>query len=243
MQNQAKLIVKYQEIDKKLKMIEDELNGSEEAKKFFTARKFLQTVKDKLAELDQRAKVATDSYNLAFNEVKNLEKQIKACEDAVLSCETEEELNALKKKLDDLKAKVSANEQKVDANLKEMNELYKEYADLGRKNAEMKAVYSEFGPKVQELKSAKDKEMEEIKAELNKIAKDINQEIMTKYLSRRKDKKFPIVFGVDLSKNAYYCPRCATQLFAGVVSELRQGEIKECETCHMLIYGKEGNDN
>ena len=99
MQNQAKLIVKYQEIDKKLKMIEDELNGSEEAKKFFTARKFLQTVKDKLAELDQKAKVATDSYNLAFNEVKNLEKQIKDSDfaefDEFLDESAEEDLRLL----------------------------------------------------------------------------------------------------------------------------------------------------
>ncbi len=242
MQNQVKLIVKYQEIDKKLKLCEDELNGSEEAKKFFTARKFLQTVKDKLVELEQKAKLVTDNYNFALNEVKDLEKQIKDCEDLASGCQTEEELNSVKKKLDDLKAKVSQNEQKIDGHLKEINDLYREYADLGRKNVEMKAIYNEFGPKVQELKASKDKEMEEIKAELSKISKDINQELMNKYLSRRKDKKFPIVFGVDLSKNAYYCPRCATQLFAGFVSELKQGEIKECETCHMLVYGIDGSD-
>ena len=72
MEQQTKFIVEYQEIDKNLKAIEDELNGSEEAKKYFTAYKFLSTVKDKLLELDQKAQVATDNYNLAIAELESL---------------------------------------------------------------------------------------------------------------------------------------------------------------------------
>ena len=83
MQKQAQLIVKYQETDKKLKLIEDELNGSEDAKKFFTARKFLQTVKEKLAELDQKAKVLTDNYNALLSEAKSLELSAKSYEDKI----------------------------------------------------------------------------------------------------------------------------------------------------------------
>ena len=97
--NQAKLLVKYQEIDKKLKLLEDELNGSEEIKKFVTARKFLQLAKEKLPELDQRAKVLTDAYNFAITEANNLENQVKGLEKKALSCDNEEELIAFKKQL------------------------------------------------------------------------------------------------------------------------------------------------
>ena len=54
---------------------------------------------------------------------------------------------------------------------------------------------------------------------------------------RRKDKKFPAVFGLDLDKKLNYCPFCATQMSMKFMEELNSGEIKECESCHRLIYG------
>ena len=48
--------------------------------------------------------------------------------------------------------------------------------------------------------------VEELQVKLDKIKVDIDDELMQKYLSRRKDKKFPIVYGVDTSKNNCYCP-------------------------------------
>ena len=62
---------------------------------------------------------------------------------------------------------------------------------------------------------------------------------MEKYNVRRKDKKFPVVYGLDLTKKSNYCPFCATGMPAIFVEALSLGEIKECESCHRLIYGFE----
>ena len=239
--NQAQLLVKYQEVDKKLKQVEDEFNSNDAVKKFVGSTRALEQIKEKLPEIDQRAKALTEAYNFAITEAGKLDKQVKGIEKKALSCESEEELIALKKQLDDVKAKVAQNDQKIEETVKAMNELYKEYAELGKKNAEMVAVRKEFGPKAQASKVEFDKKKAEIRAELEKIAKDIDKELMNKYLLKRKDKKFPIVFGLDLTKNSSHCPRCATQLFSGFVSDLRQGKILECESCRMLIYGDDGS--
>ena len=240
MQEQTKLIVEYQEIDKNLKAIEDEVNGSEVAKKYLVARKFLSTVKDSLSELDKKAQVATENYNLAVKELESLITSAKELEKSLDGCETEEEIEYLKKKYSDINSKISATEQNVNALNKEMTELYNEYKNLGQKNTVMKAQYQEFKPKYEELKNSKKDEVQKLKAELKALEEKIDKTLMEKYSVRRKDKKFPIVFGLDLTKKMNYCPFCATSMPINFIEELSSGEIKECESCHRLIYGYDG---
>ena len=140
MQENTKLIVEYQELDKNLKAIEDELNGSEVAKKYLVARKFLSTVKESLSDLDKKAQVATDSYNASVKELESLVSSAKELESSLDGCETEEEIEYLKKKYQDASAKISLAEQKVNALSKEMADLYNEYRKLGQQNKVMKAV-------------------------------------------------------------------------------------------------------
>ena len=66
MKKDIEKLVNYQEVDKELKVLEDELRKSDEAQKFLTARKFLSTVNDSLAALENKAKVIVDSYNLTM---------------------------------------------------------------------------------------------------------------------------------------------------------------------------------
>lgn len=240
MQENTKLIVEYQELDKNLKAIEDELNGSEVAKKYLVARKFLSTVKESLSDLDKKAQVATDSYNASVKELESLVISAKELESSLDGCETEEEIEYLKKKYQDASAKISIAEQKVNALSKEMTDLYNEYRKLGQQNKVMKEQYDEFAPKLDELKNSKKDEVQKLRAELKALEGKIDKTLMEKYLTRRKDKKFPIVFGLDLSKKLNYCPFCATSMPMTFMEELSSGEIKECESCHRLIYGFEG---
>ena len=232
MEQQTKFIVEYQEIDKNLKAIEDEVNGSEVSKKFAVAYKFLSTVKEKLSELDKKAQVATDNYNAAMSELESLVKSLEGCE-------TEDEVEYLKKKCFELNDKISASEQKVNAFSKEMSELYSEYKKLGQAHNEMKNQYAEYKPKFDELKNSKKEEVQKLKDQLSELEAKIDKTLMEKYQTRRKDKKFPIVFGLDLSKKMNYCPFCATSMPINFMEELSSGVIKECESCHRLIYGFE----
>lgn len=239
MQEQTKLIVQYQEIDKNLKAIEDELNGSEEAKKYFVARKFLSTVKDALSDLESKAQTLTESYNAKVKEFEKQLESVKEYEKAVETCENETELEYLKKKFSDACAKISSLEQAIENYSKEMSELYKEYGKLGQQNRAMRAQYDEFAPKLEELKNSKKEEVSKLKAELKSLEEKIDKALMERYAIRRKDKKFPIVFGLDLSKKMAYCPFCATSLSISFMEELGSHAIKECESCHRLIYGFE----
>ncbi|MBR2377482.1 MAG: hypothetical protein IKA85_06945 [Clostridia bacterium] len=232
-------LVNYQEVDKELKVLEDEVRKSDESQKYLTAKKFLSTVNDSLSALESKAKVIVDSYNLAMTEIEKLKKTAEESSSTIDSCESENELNYFKKKFQSTIDAISNLEGKINSLSKEMDDVLKEFNKLRVATKQMKAQYEEYGPKFKALKDSKDAEMNKLKVKLEKLKADIDPVLMEKYQTRRNDKKFPIIYGVDISTNSVYCPACATEMSLSQKNELASGEIKECETCRKLLYALE----
>ena len=239
MNKQIEKLVNYQEVDKNLKVLEDEVRKSEESQKFLTAKKFLTTVNDTLASLEAKAKVTVDAYNLAMAEIDKLKNVAEESSLNIDTCENENELNYLKKKFQSTIDGITALENKINALTKEMDEILKEFNKLRVTTKQMQAQYAEYGPKFKALKDSKAQEMNELKEKLEAIKKDIDKDLMEKYTVRRNDKKFPIIYGVDISKGSAYCPACATGMSINAVNELASGVVKECESCRKLLYALE----
>lgn len=236
MNKQLQLILAYQDVDKELKVLEDELLKNEDTQKYYSAKKFLTTVNESLAGLENKAKTIVDSYNYALKEAKKLQDEANVYAQSVESCESEEELNYYKQKYQNACDVLSSTESKINALTKDMDALLKEFNQLRAKTKEMKVQFEECGPKAKEFADSQKAKKQELQAKLDKIKVDINEELMQKYLSRRKDKKFPIVYGVDITKGNCYCPSCATGMSISAISELSTGDIKECESCRKLLY-------
>ena len=236
MNNQIKYMINYQNVDAKLKEIEDGLKKSLEAKNYYTASRFLKTVGEVVSSIDAKSKTLVDSYNALLGEIKDLENKALEYANSVDNCENDDELNYLKKKFNEVSNAITQKEDAIKNLQKNISELFTEYNKLKEENAAMQTLYKEFAPKFKELKESKDGEMNSLKAELEKIAKNIDADLMQKYTSRREDKKFPILFGVDTSNKDCYCPACATGMSISAKNELVSGNIKECENCRRLLY-------
>ena len=239
MKKDIEKLVNYQEVDKDLKVLEDELRKSDEAQKFLTAKKFLSTVNDSLTALENKAKVIVDSYNLATQEIEKLKKVAEESSSTIDTCENENELNYFKKKFQATIDSVNNLEAKINALSKEMDDILKEFNKLRSATKQMKTQHEEFGPKFKELKDSIDAKMKPLKEKLEKLKVDIDPVLMEKYQTRRSDKKFPIIYGVDISKGDAYCPACATGMSLTQINELSSGDVKECETCRKLLYAIE----
>ena len=236
MNKQIEQLITYQDVDKQLKQLEDELRKSEESQKFLTAKKFLSTVDDTLVNLENKAKVIVDAYNITMGEIEKLKNLASEYAKNVESCENDNELNYLKKKFQATLDSLSNFESKLNTLSSDMEELLKEFAKLRKTTSTMQAQYKEYGPKFKELKESKDAQMNELKEKLNEIKKNIDPALMEKYNVRRNDNKFPIVYEVDISNKQPYCPACATLLSINAVNELSTGTVKECESCRKLLY-------
>ena len=237
MENQIKLLVEYQTYDGQLKAIDDKFLQSEEYKKYFYAKKFLSTVKDSLANLDVKAKLLNDNYKGKSNEVLKLNGEILKCSEKVESCKTDEELEVLQKELQLLISTLEKLEGEIKQIAKETDDVLKELVRLGKETAENKANYKTYGEKCQQIKVENAQEVEKLKTKLEDIKKGIDPKLMSVYSARRSDKKFPIIYEVNIDKNSY-CPACATGLSITAIDELQKGGIKVCETCGKLLYAK-----
>ncbi|MBO5926577.1 MAG: hypothetical protein J6Q38_03355, partial [Clostridia bacterium] len=209
---------------------------SDESQKFLTAKKFLSTVNDSISALEGKAKVIVDSYNVTIGEINKLKEVAKEASTTIESCENENELNYFKKKFQSTIDSISNLENKINSLTKEMDDLLKEFNKLRLATKQMQVQYNEYGPKFKALKEIKDKEMNVLKEKLNVLKEKIDPQLMEKYVTRRNDKKFPIIYGVDISKGSAYCPACATSMSKNAVNELTSGVVKECESCRKLLY-------
>ncbi len=236
MNEQVKYILEYQTVDKQLKDIEDTLKKSEEAQKYYGASKFLKSVNELISSIDAKAKNMLDSYNTMLEEIKQLQKVANDYSSSVDTCESDDELNYLKKKFQETVNAINQKETAIKNLHKNVDEVFKEFARLREDTSKMQAQYNEYRPKFATLKNSKVEEVNSLKGQLEKIANNIDNALMKKYATKREDKKFPVVFGVDATSKDCYCPACATGMSISVKNELSQGIIKECESCRSLLY-------
>ena len=101
-------LLKYQEIDAKLRKIEVELSSSEERKKAVSAKKYLEGVEDAVAKLDQRAGELTIAFENATGELEKMKAQESEFKKALDEMADEGEANYLIKKTDELLAKIKS---------------------------------------------------------------------------------------------------------------------------------------
>ena len=230
-------LIEYQIEDKKLKAIEDQLRGSEEYRKYATAKKFLSTVNDSKAQIEDRAKSLLSTMDDISERYRKLLEEKNEFDDAT-NAEEEGTVTFLKKKSQELATRFSSLEAELDSLKKNMDEILRQYRKLSATTKEMITQRDENKKKYEELSKSKEAEKTEITKKLEEIAKDVPAEYMAKYKEKRKDNKFPIVYEVVVAKDTH-CSACGTELSKLQVSQLKKDKMIECENCHRLIFIKE----
>ena len=227
-------ILNYQEIDTKLYKLERELAGSEERKEYVKVKKFLEAAPEKLDSLEVKATaLKTEAAELSkkyaqteetLKDFEHLDELVTGGADiAFYKKKAQSIVEQLKKLKADL-ATLTANIKSVDA----------EYQKLKKQVIAMQKQYAEASEKYKELKASKDGEKKAIEAELQKIAKEVSPDLLTLYLTKRKEKIFPVVG--ELTSNR--CPYCSMEPPIAARNKLTGGGTIECDNCHRIICSK-----
>lgn len=223
-------ILRYQEIDRKLFKLENELAESEERKKYMKLRKFLKAAPEKLDSLDVKASALkaeaaqlTKKYEqveATLSDFENLEELIGGGADiSFYKKKAQSVAEQLKKLKADLNA-LSANIQATDA----------EYQELKKKVIVAQKQYDGAKKAYDELESSKSEERKEIAAQLAQTEKEVDGEMLARYQTKRKEKLFPVVGELYGGR----CPFCSMEPPIAAKSKLPQGV--ECDNCHRIIF-------
>ncbi len=233
-----KKLLEYQEVDKGLKVIEDNLRKSEDYQNYAKATRFLKSANQNNEQFEERAKAL-------FSNMQELEKAYKllleeqADFDGVNEATEESTIAFLKKKSQELSKRFASLEAEISKLTEEINSFNDQYKKFLATVKKMKEVRENSAQAYKELSSSMEAEKQAIVKKLETIAKDIPNEYMQKYQEKRKDGKFPIVYKVDASKREVHCSACGTELSTLEAANLKKEKFLECENCHKLIFVEE----
>lgn len=233
--SQLQAILKYQEIDRKLFLLEKELRESEERKEYVKYKKFLEKAEEKLDALDAKAAALR-------SEAVELSKKYLATEETLKEFDHMDELVEdggadiafYKKKalaLSDKLKKIRAELNALETSVKETSD---EYQALKKQVIAAQKKYAEANEKYKALKASRQDEITAVETELSETAKGISEDVLMKYQNKRKEKIFPIIGKLNGSN----CPFCSMELPIVAISKLSGGSTIDCDSCHRVIYNE-----
>ncbi len=225
-------LLAYQKADAQAKEIEKTLSESVDRKKTLGAKKYLDGVVENVNKLDLRAAELISAYEQATNEQLKLKEQEKELVQALGESEDENAVSYLLKKVDELIVKIKALGKKAVKIQEEIQAIYDEYTNIKNMSKAAQKQYSEYSVKYAELKKSLKDKKDAVDKELEKLKGEVDGELMERYLKKRADKMYPIVY--EIRGNA--CGACNMELSVGELNKLKKGEVIDCGNCGRLLY-------
>lgn len=225
-------ILKYQNTERNLRKIENEIHSCNERIKAQKAKKFLIESEESVNKMDKRAKdllVLLEKTKKSYNEYTKI---IKEYQDTIETLTSEDEVLYLSKKVKEINDKLKYAEKEIISISKDMEELLKSFANFKSKYNEAKIEYKQNRKAYENIKLGRAKEIDKIKTMLNDLSKKIKPDVFEKYNKKRADKIFPVL--VPCRDNM--CGGCSMQISLKEMDKLKSEKIIECENCHRLIY-------
>lgn len=228
-------LLAYQEIDGKKREIEVTLAKSDCRKKMIEAKKYLETVEEKLAKLEQRAGELTAVFENAVALQKKLALEAQDFSHAIDSLEDETGANFLVKKVDELSSKIKAVDDEIVKVENEIKSVLQEYAKIRTLTTKAKTQFSENKEEYAKLKESVKGDLDSIDNELEKMGKEIDSELLELYNKKRKE-MYPVLYAVRDGYCGY--ERCNMELPMNTIGELNSGKVVECGNCGKLLFVK-----
>lgn len=228
-------LIAYQTADAKLREIEKTLGASEDRKKAVSAKKYLEGVEESVNKLDMRSAELVAAFEKANQKQIKLKEQETELMSALENLEDEKGADYLNKKAEELISRIKALENETSKILEEMQEIVKEYSSIKVKTKKAQTQYAESAQKYNELKESVKAEKEAVEKELASLAKDVDPELLKRYLNKRADKMYPIVYEI----RGNVCGACNMELHVAALDKLKKGGVIDCDQCGRMLYQKQ----
>lgn len=230
--SQLQAILKYQEIDRKLFKLENELAESEERKKYVKLQKFLKVAPEKLDSLEVKAtalKAEADGLTKKYEQIEgtlgdfeHLDELVGGGADVAFY---KKKAQSVAEQLKKLKADLNALAENIKATDVEYQKLKKQVISAQKQYAEASEAYKA-------VKAQREEEKKAIETELASAGKEVDGEMLARYQTKRKEKIFPVVGELYSGR----CPFCSMEPPIAAQSKLAGGV--ECDNCHRIIFSK-----
>lgn len=225
-------ILKYQEIDRRLFKLDNELAESEERKKYAKLRKFLKTAPEKLDALETKAAALSSEAQALTKKYEEVSATLGDFDNLDELIEGGADVSFYKKKAQS----IVENLKKVKADLIALQNSIKETADeyqkLKKQVISAQKQYAEAEESYKAVENSQKDERTAILKELAEAEKAVDKALLARYQTKRKEKIFPVVGELYSGR----CPFCSMEPPLIAKSNLANGI--ECDHCHRIIFEK-----
>lgn len=228
---QVEQLLRYQEEDSKFLKIEQDAAASEERKNYSQAKSFLTKAPEKLEALDARARELNSILAKLNKKYLEIEETLKDFDNLNELVEEGADISFYKKNLAQITDKLKSIRTEINALQKAVKDSDEEFKALKKKTIATQKEYAEYSETYKKYKEEKLAEMKKIQVSLDRLAKDIDPEVLKKYQMKRSERIFPIICAVKNDR----CPKCGTELSISGKEKVANG-VTECEYCHRFLY-------
>lgn len=229
---QIEQLLKYQDEDSKLLKIEREASSSEEWKNYSQAKTFLTKAPEKLESMDAKAVEMGAILNKLNKKYEEIEETLKDFENLDELVEEGADISFYKKNATQIGDKLKSIKSEINALIKSIKDADEEYQALKKKTIEVQKQYADYSAVYSDYRKTKIAEMEAVKVNLKKLAKDIDPDVLKRYDMKRSERIFPIICEVKNDR----CSKCGIELSIVGKEKIAGGEVTECEYCHRFLY-------
>lgn len=228
-------LLKYQEIDIKLKRLLDSLEKSDANKKMEQARAEFNIAKKTVLDSEKEAEGVIGVYETLSSQIAEINEKNKELELIIENVDADE-LDGFSEQIETVKENVVALEKRlseIKANAEKLIRTFQEANTMGLK---MRDYFNSAKADYSELVKAAEPEVNALKKKLKELEPEISEELFAKYKAITSDNKYPAFVEVYDGDGTYSCTGCGLQLSQKNTSELNEKGICTCETCRRTIY-------
>lgn len=229
-----KNLQRYLDLDKQIRRIEQELNGTEERKRTRQLNQALHDAEASLNKMEKRSReieTTIQQTQASLNEkMPWITEYAKNLEDT----KDETELDYLQRKFNELKKSINDFERLLSSLQRELNDLAAAYRDYSRKVPQWQREYREWRDKFKQLQNTRMPEVQQIQSEMRELEKQIDPKLIEKYKEMKKQKI--VAPFVNYSPEEGLCGGCRMAIPEGQRSKLKAQGYVECENCHRIVF-------
>ena len=228
-------VMEYQEVDTKLYALEQDAAKSQETNRAFALKQKIQSAAEQIKKLQAEAMDLQNSSENYSARVKDIIKSLEEIENYIGEIEDETEAEHYIKMLGNMIENLEAIEKEVGRDMSKADDIsnnYRKTFEQGQKaNAEFKTARADY----EKMIAAKADEIKPLKAKLEKLAKEIEPELLELYKSLREAKKLPAFVRHDMTSRQ--CGRCFMELPQDSLEKLKKpGDWTECPNCRRVLF-------
>lgn len=230
--SQITQLLNYQKKDSELLAMEEEIANSEERKKYLQTQNFLKKASEKLDQLEGKSQELAALFERLTGKYEEIAETLKDYEHIDELVAGGADISFYQRSAQQLTDSLKSLKGEVNNLIAVAKETQEEYLALKKKVLAAQKQYPELKNAYQEYKKTRQDAAAKVTAELESIAKDIDEAVLKKYKAKRAERIFPILCEIKSDR----CSKCGMELSLADKEVVSAGRVVECENCHRFLY-------